>query len=51
VLAARLPEAEHVTIPRAGHMVNIEEAEAFNSVLIRFLRKLAAPSSAAPSSE
>ncbi|MDH3212628.1 MAG: alpha/beta hydrolase [Myxococcales bacterium] len=45
VLAARLPEAEHVTIPRAGHMVNIEEAEAFNSVLIRFLRKLAASSS------
>ena len=45
VLAARLPRAERVTIPRAGHVVNIEEAEAFNAVLIRFLRKIAGPSS------
>ena len=45
VMAARLPRAERVTIPRAGHMVNIEEAEAFNAVLIRFLQKIAGPSS------
>ena len=45
VLAARLPQAERVTIPRAGHVVNIEEAEAFNAVLIRFLQKIAGPSS------
>jgi pimeloyl-ACP methyl ester carboxylesterase len=45
VLAARLPRAERVTIPRAGHMVNIEEAEAFNAVLIPFLQKLATESS------
>jgi pimeloyl-ACP methyl ester carboxylesterase len=45
VLTARLPRAERVTIPRAGHMVNIEEADAFNAVLVRFLRKLSAASS------
>ena len=45
VLAARLPQAERVTIPRAGHVVNIEEVEAFNAVLIRFLQKIAGPSS------
>ena len=44
VLAARLPQAERVTIPRAGHVVNIEEVEAFNAVLIRFLQKIAGPS-------
>ncbi len=44
VLAARLPRAERVTIPRAGHVVNIEEAEAFNAVLIRYLQKIAGPS-------
>lgn len=42
VLAARLPEAERVTIPRAGHVVNIEEPDAFNAEVIRFLEKLPA---------
>ena len=37
VMAARLPRAESVTIPGAGHIVNIEEAEAFNRVVIDFL--------------
>jgi pimeloyl-ACP methyl ester carboxylesterase len=41
VMASRLPRAEHVTIPRAGHVVNIEEAAAFNAAMIRFLDQLA----------
>jgi len=40
VMAARLPNAEHVTIPAAGHIVNIEEAAACNAAVIRFLSKL-----------
>ena len=40
VMAARLLHAEQVTIPAAGHLPNIEEAEAFNAALIRFLAKL-----------
>ena len=40
VMAARLPNAEHVTIPGAGHIVNIEETEAFNAAVIGFLEKL-----------
>ncbi len=42
VMAARLPGAESVTIPRAGHVVNIEEAEAFNAAVIGFLESLPA---------
>ncbi|MEE8508844.1 MAG: alpha/beta hydrolase [Myxococcota bacterium] len=42
VLAARLPEAERVTIPRAGHVVNIEEPDAFNAAVVRFLARLTA---------
>ncbi len=42
VLAARLPEAERVTISRAGHVVNIEEPDAFNAAVIRFLARLTA---------
>ncbi len=41
VMAARLPRAEHVTIPAAGHMVNIEQAEAFNRVAGEFLGRIA----------
>ncbi len=40
VMAARLPQAEHVTIPRAGHIVNLDETEAFNAVVLRFLAGL-----------
>ena len=40
VMAARLPKAEHVTIPGAGHIVNIEEADAFNEAVTSFLAKL-----------
>ena len=44
VMTARLPQAECVTIPRAGHVVNLDEAEAFNAAVVRFLRKLPEPS-------
>lgn len=39
VMAAKLPRAQHVIIPGAGHIVNIEEAEIFNRELIGFLTK------------
>ena len=42
VMAARLPRAERETIPRAGHMVNIDESEVFNAITLRFLGKIAA---------
>jgi pimeloyl-ACP methyl ester carboxylesterase len=37
VMAAKLPNATHVVIPDAGHVVNIEQAEAFNRAVIEFL--------------
>jgi len=40
VLEARIPGAARVTIPRAGHIANIEEADAFNEVAARFLSQL-----------
>ena len=46
VMAARLPRAERVTVPRAGHMVNIEEAELFNAAVLRFLGSLPPPEAA-----
>jgi pimeloyl-ACP methyl ester carboxylesterase len=42
VMAARLPRVERETIPSAGHMVNIDESEAFNAIALRFLGKIAA---------
>lgn len=40
VMAAKLPRSQHVVIPGAGHIVNIEEAETFNRELVAFLGKL-----------
>jgi pimeloyl-ACP methyl ester carboxylesterase len=40
VMATKLPQAHHVIIPGAGHIVNIEEAEIFNRELLEFLAKL-----------
>jgi len=40
VMAAKLPRARRVTIPRAGHIVNIEEPEAFNAEVAKFLAEL-----------
>jgi len=42
VMAARIPGAKHVLVPGAGHVVNLEEAEAFNSALLEFLAGLPA---------
>lgn len=41
VMAARLPRARHVMIPGAGHVVNIEQAGAFNRSVVEFLESLA----------
>jgi pimeloyl-ACP methyl ester carboxylesterase len=41
VMEARLPRAERVTIPAAGHIVNIEAAELFNRVAADFVRRFA----------
>jgi len=41
VLAAKLPKAESVVIPEAGHIVNIERAEAFDAAALGFLARVA----------
>ncbi len=41
VMAAKLPNAESVTIPDAGHMVNLERAEAFDAAVMAFLARVA----------
>ena len=46
-MAARIPGAKHVRVPGAGHVVNIEEAEAFNGAVLDFLAGLP-PEPAAP---
>jgi pimeloyl-ACP methyl ester carboxylesterase len=40
VMAAKLPAARHHLLPHAGHILNIEEAEAFNALVIDFLREI-----------
>lgn len=40
LMATRIPGACRVEVPGAGHIVNIEEADAFNAVLTRFLSQL-----------
>ena len=42
VMQARLPLAESVSIPGAGHIVNIEAAESFNAAVLGFLERLRA---------
>jgi pimeloyl-ACP methyl ester carboxylesterase len=39
-METRLPDAERVTIAGAGHIVNIEAADAFNAVVCDFLGRL-----------
>lgn len=41
LMAARIPGACRVDLEGAGHICNIEKADAFNAVLIRFLSQLA----------
>jgi pimeloyl-ACP methyl ester carboxylesterase len=43
VMSAKLPAATRVTIPDAGHIVNIEQADAFNAAVASFLEKLPQP--------
>ena len=45
VLTERLPHAERHAIPRAGHIVNIDEIDAFNAVALKFFEKLGAEAS------
>jgi len=40
VLAQRMPRARRVVIPGAGHLVNLDEPEAFDREVLRFLREL-----------
>ncbi len=41
VLAQRLPDAQRVVIPDAGHIVNLEAEEAFNEIAADFVRRFA----------
>ena len=40
VMVAKLPRAERLTIPGAGHIVNIEAADVFDAAVIGFLGNL-----------
>lgn len=40
VMAAKLPRATHTVVPDAGHVVNLEQAEAFNREVLAFLAAL-----------
>jgi pimeloyl-ACP methyl ester carboxylesterase len=43
ILVEGLPNSELCVIPRAGHMANLEQPEAFNHCLLHFLRRVSAP--------
>jgi pimeloyl-ACP methyl ester carboxylesterase len=43
VMAAKLPNAESVTIRDAGHIANLEQAEAFDAAVLAFLTRVAPP--------
>ena len=38
-LAERIPGAQSHILPGAGHLLNIEQPDAFNTVLLQFLRQ------------
>jgi pimeloyl-ACP methyl ester carboxylesterase len=40
VLQQQIPNAKLVTIPRAGHLTNIEQPQLFNAVVLEFLEKI-----------
>ena len=44
VMTAKLPQAESITLAGAGHVVNIEAADAFNAALLAFLERIRAGS-------
>jgi 3-oxoadipate enol-lactonase len=39
-MAERIPHAQVVTIPQAGHLANLEQPEAFNQALVAFLERV-----------
>jgi 3-oxoadipate enol-lactonase len=39
-MAAKIHDARHVTIPRAGHLSNLEAPEKFDAVLADFLQSI-----------
>ena len=41
-MAARIPGAQYVAIPRAGHLSNLEQPQAFNAALDAFYAGIAA---------
>jgi len=43
VMTAKLPQGRHVVIPGAGHILNIEQPERFESELLSFLSELPEP--------
>jgi 3-oxoadipate enol-lactonase len=36
-MAQKIPNSRHVTLPRAGHLSNLENPEAFNTAVREFL--------------
>jgi pimeloyl-ACP methyl ester carboxylesterase len=47
----RLPKGELVMLPSAGHMAQMEQADAWNRAVLEFLRKLPAPPAPEPEPE
>jgi hypothetical protein len=46
LIVERLPEAEFVVVPDAGHMVLLEEPDVVSGALTRLLRRVAAQQAA-----
>ena len=42
-MAAKVPDAHHVTLPRAGHLSNLEDPDGFNQALGEFLESVPTP--------
>jgi len=42
-MADLVPGAELVEIPGAGHLANLEQPEAFNAAVVRFLERVRPP--------
>ena len=45
-MAEKIPAARHVTLPRAGHLSNLEDPDGFNSALGEFLESVPSPATA-----
>jgi 3-oxoadipate enol-lactonase len=39
-MAGKIPDSRHLTLPRAGHLSNLEAPEEFNAALREFLVQL-----------